>query len=195
MTDGPNEEWGPEQEAAFHAQLVAIIPSLRSFARGLCGGRDMAEDLAQDTVMRAWSARKRFLVGSNFRAWMFTIMRNQFYTSIRKSGRSVVCDPEMAERVLVSEATQQAGLHVQDVAAALQKLPAEQREVLMLVGAQGVAYEEAANIIGCAVGTVKSRVARGRAALSKLLEGDEQDAGAVQVQQGGRPERLRVANC
>ena len=164
----------------FRDQLVAMIPQLRSFARGLCGWRDMADDLAQDTMTRAWSARASYTPGTNFRAWMFMIMRNQFYTSIRKSARMTSLDPEVAERTLVQMPEQQHHIHVDDVAKALQKLPHEQREVLLLIGANGVSYEEASEIIGCAIGTIKSRLARGRKALAVLIDGTEDDVIALE---------------
>ena len=104
------------------------------------------------------------------------ILRNQFYTTIRKNKRMTSWDPEVAERVLVEAPSQQHAIHVADVAKALQKLPAEQREVLLLVGANGVSYEEASEIIGCAIGTIKSRLARGRKALAGLIDGASGDA-------------------
>jgi RNA polymerase sigma-70 factor, ECF subfamily len=165
-----------DADKLFRDQLVALLPSLRAFSRGLCGNRDMADDLAQDTMMRAWAARESYTQGSNFRAWMFMIMRNQFYTTIRKNARTTSLDPEVAERVLVVAPAQQNGINVEDVAKALQKLPAEQREVLLLIGANGLSYEEAAEVIGCAMGTVKSRLARGRAALAALIDGPPADA-------------------
>jgi RNA polymerase sigma-70 factor, ECF subfamily len=165
-----------DNDKAFRDLLVAIIPSLRSFARGLCGSREMADDMAQDAMMRAWAARDSFTPGSNFRAWMFMILRNNYYTTLRKNSRMVSWDPEVAERVLVSDASQHVGIDVADVAAAMQKLSSEQREVLMLVGASGVSYEEAAEIMGCAIGTIKSRLARGRAALALLIDGPDEDA-------------------
>ncbi len=174
MTDPSPETLAADQ--LFRDQLVALIPSLRSFARGLCGWRDMADDLAQDAMMRGWAARASFTPGTNFRAWMFMILRNQFYTTIRKNKRTTSWDPEVAERVLVEAPSQQSAIHVADVAKALQKLPAEQREVLLLVGANGVSYEEAAEIIGCAMGTIKSRMARGRKALALLIDGAPGDA-------------------
>ena len=167
-------------DEVFRDQLVAMIPQLRSFARGLCGWRDMADDLAQDTMTRAWSARASYTPGTNFRAWMFMIMRNQFYTSIRKSARMTSLDPEVAERTLVQMPEQQHHIHVDDVAKALQKLPHEQREVLLLIGANGVSYEEASEIIGCAIGTIKSRLARGRKALAVLIDGTEDDVTALE---------------
>ena len=165
-----------DPDKVFRDQLVAIMPSLRAFARGLCGNRDMADDLAQDTMMRAWGARESYTQGSNFRAWTFMIMRNQFYTTIRKNARMISLDPEVAERVLVVAPAQHNGINVNDVAKALQKLPAEQREVLLLIGANGLSYEEAAEVIGRAMGTVKSRLARGRAALAALIDGPADDA-------------------
>ena len=170
MSKKPNRP-PAQQDKEFHDQLVAIIPSLRAFARGLCGNRDLADDMAQDAMTRAWAARQSYTPGSNFRAWMFMIMRNHFYTTLRKNSRMVSWDPEIAERVLVVAPAQQDGLNVQDVQAALQKLPPEQREVLILIGANGVSYEEAAEIMGCAIGTIKSRLARGRVALTALIEG------------------------
>jgi RNA polymerase sigma-70 factor (ECF subfamily) len=172
-------EVSPETLAAdqlFRDQLVALIPSLRSFARGLCGWRDMADDMAQEAMVRGWAARASFTPGTNFRAWMFMILRNQFYTTIRKDRRMTSWDPEVAERVLVEAPAQQDAIHVDDVARALQQLPAEQREVLLMIGASGMSYEEAAEVIGCAIGTIKSRLARGRKALALLIDGPEGDA-------------------
>ncbi len=179
-------------DEAFRDQLVAMIPQLRSFARGLCGWRDMADDLAQDTMTRAWSARASFTPGTNFRAWMFMIMRNQFYTSIRKSNRTTSLDPELAERTLIQSPEQQHHIHVADVAKALQKLPFEQREVLLLIGANGVSYEEAAEIVGCAVGTIKSRLARGRKALAVLIEGD--DDAMIMIERSAAAPRKRASS-
>ena len=174
MTSVSPETLAADQQ--FRDQLVALIPSLRSFARGLCGWRDMADDMAQEAMMRGWAARSSFIPGTNFRAWMFTILRNQFYTTIRKDKRMTSWDPEVAERVLIEAPSQQEAIHVADVAKALQKLPPEQREVLLLIGANGATYEEAAEVIGCAIGTIKSRLARGRKALALLIDGPEDEA-------------------
>lgn len=161
----------PGEDKVFRDDLVAIVPSLRAFARGLCGDRDFADDLVQEAMTRAWAARSSYTPGTNFRAWMFMILRNRYFTTIRKNARSVSWDPEVAERVLVSPADQEDRLHLQDVEIALQKLPKEQREVLLLIGANGMSYEEAMEIVGCAMGTIKSRLARGRAALALLING------------------------
>jgi RNA polymerase sigma-70 factor (ECF subfamily) len=159
----------------FRDELVALIPSLRSFARGLCGRRDMADDMAQEAMLRGWAARASFTPGTNFRAWMFMILRNQFYTTIRRDKRMTGWDPAVAERVLVEAPAQQDAIHVADVARALQMLPADQREVLLLIGANGASYDEAAEIIGCAIGTIKSRLSRGRKALVMLIDGPPGD--------------------
>ncbi|MEP7221894.1 MAG: sigma-70 family RNA polymerase sigma factor [Novosphingobium sp.] len=164
------------EDTEFRDLLVKTIPALRAFARGLCGNRDMADDLAQEAMTRAWAARTSFAAGTNFRAWLFVILRNQFYSTLRKDSRMTSWNPEAAERLLVQLPSQQDAIHVNDVAAALQKLPPVQREVLLLIGASGASYEEAAEIIGCAIGTVKSRLARGRRALSELINGPDDDA-------------------
>lgn len=164
----------PEALAAdqvFREDMARIVPALRSFARGLCGRLDMADDIAQDALMRGWAARASFTPGTNFKAWMFRIARNQFYTSIRRDKMWTSWDPEWAEQALIEAPAQQHAIHLADVLRALQKLPAEQREVLILVGANGVAYDEAALVIGCAIGTIKSRLARGRKALARIIDG------------------------
>lgn len=160
-----------DASADFRAQMIAIIPSLRAFARGLCGNRELADDMAQEAIVRAWAAQESFTPGTNFKAWMFMILRNQFYTVMRKNARMTSWDPEAAERLLVQPPEQQHHIHISDVEAALRKLPPEQREILMLVGAGGASYEEAAEIMGCAIGTIKSRLARGRVALAALIDG------------------------
>ncbi len=173
-------------DGEFKSQMVTLIPSLRAFARSLCGNPDMADDLAQEAMARAWKARGSFTMGTNFRAWMFMILRNIFYTTIRKNSRMTSWDPEIAERVLIEPATQHVGIELDDVQKALNKLPPAQREMLMLIAAEGVSYEEAAIIVGCAIGTVKSRVARARAALVRLLEGEDIDVVSNRNDQGNQ---------
>jgi RNA polymerase sigma-70 factor, ECF subfamily len=171
MADQPAQGPPPAVDE-FKEQMVALIPSLRAFARGLCRNREQADDLAQEAMMRAWAARDSFTPGTNFRAWMFMIVRNQFYSSIRKNARMTSWDPEAAERILVQEPTQETTIHVKDVDKALDKLPPQQREMLLLVAAAGMSYEDAAVVAGCSLGTVKSRLARARIAIQAVVEGN-----------------------
>jgi len=157
-------------EAAFKRELVGLIPHLRAFARTLCGDPAAADDLAQDAMMKAWDARTSFQPGTNMKAWTFMILRNQFYSEKRRSWRQSQLDQEAAERTLVAADDPAAPIALDELRQALSSLPDEQREALILVGAGGFAYEEAAEICGCAVGTVKSRVSRARRALHTILE-------------------------
>ncbi|MDP8917113.1 MAG: sigma-70 family RNA polymerase sigma factor [Pseudomonadota bacterium] len=157
-------------EAAFKRELVGLIPHLRAFARTLCGDPAAADDLAQDAMMKAWDARTSFQPGTNMKAWTFMILRNQFYSEKRRSWRQTQLDQEAAERTLVATDDPSAPIALDELRQALSSLPDEQREALILVGAGGFAYEEAAEICQCAVGTVKSRVSRARRALHGLLE-------------------------
>jgi len=160
----------PAREAAFKAELVALIPHLRAFARTLAGDPTSADDLAQDAMMKAWDARASYQMGTNMKAWTFMILRNQFYSEKRRSWRQTQLDQEAAERTLVAVDDPEAPVALDELRLGLSMLPAEQREALILVGAGGFAYEEAADICGCAVGTVKSRVSRARRALQGILE-------------------------
>jgi RNA polymerase sigma-70 factor (ECF subfamily) len=129
-----------------------------------------ADDLAQDAMMKAWDARASFQMGTNMKAWTFMILRNQFYSEKRRSWRQSQLDQEAAERTLVAVDDPEAPVALDELRLGLAMLPAEQREALILVGAGGFAYEEAAEICNCAVGTVKSRVSRARRALHAILE-------------------------
>jgi RNA polymerase sigma-70 factor (ECF subfamily) len=152
---------------------VALIPHLRAFARTLCGDPTSADDLAQDAILKAWDARQSFEMGTNMKAWTFMILRNQFYSEKRRSWRQTQLDPEAAERTLIAVDDPEAPLALDELRQGLAMLPPEQREALILVGAGGFAYEEAAAICDCAVGTVKSRVSRARRALQAILESGE----------------------
>ncbi len=157
-------------DEAFKRELVKLIPHLRAFARTLAGDPASADDLAQDAMMKAWDARSSFQMGTNMKAWTFMILRNQFYSEKRRSWRQSQLDQEAAERTLVAVDDPEAPVALDELRLSLAQLPAEQREALILVGAGGFAYEEAAEICGCAVGTVKSRVSRARKALHSILE-------------------------
>lgn len=156
---------------SFKAELVGLIPQVRAFARFLCmGNRAAADDLSQEALTKAWQARASYQPGTQLRAWLFTIVRNVHISEKRRSWRSVAWDDELAERRLHQPGTQSEPLELDDVRRAMLMLPDEQREALTLVTAGGLSYEEAATICGCAVGTIKSRTNRARAALAQIME-------------------------
>ena len=143
--------------------------TLRAFAFSLARNRERADDLVQDTVIRAWEKHASFTEGTNMRAWLFTILRNSFYSEIRKRRREVEdVDDAHAARLSVP-ASQLAHIELEEFKAALGEISAEQREALILIGVSGFSYEEAAEICGCAIGTVKSRVSRARTILAAKL--------------------------
>jgi RNA polymerase sigma-70 factor (ECF subfamily) len=157
----------------FKTDLLGLIPFLRAFARSLTGNPESADDLAQETLVKAWQSRDTFIPGTNLKAWLFTILRNQFYSDRRRAWRQAPWDQEAAENIPGARDTQGWAAELSDTARALRSLSDEQREALILVGAGGFSYEDAAAICNCAVGTVKSRVARARKALMSLLDGEE----------------------
>ena len=156
----------------FRTELLALIPFLRAFARSLCGNPETADDLAQETLVKAWQSRDTFIPGTNLKAWLFTILRNQFYSDRRRAWRQAPWDQESAERIPGSREDQNWAAELSDTARALRCLSDEHREALILVGAGGFSYEDAAAICKCAVGTVKSRVARARKTLIDILDGE-----------------------
>lgn len=169
----PKPERTASDKADFKRELTEVVPHLRAFARGLCGRPDMADDLVQETMMKAWAAQERFQPGTSMRAWTFVILRNAYLTDMRRNRFRGDYDEGVAERILTAPAGQEEPLHLADMHRALMTLPPERREALLLVGAGGFSYEEASEICGCAVGTIKSRVGRARAAISGMLaEGD-----------------------
>ncbi len=171
-TQSPPPTRSASDKRAFKQQLTEVIPHLRAFARGLCGRPDMADDLVQETMLKAWAAQDRFEPGTSMRAWTFVILRNAYLTDMRRNRFRGDYDEGVAERILTAPAGQEEPIHLSDMHRALLTLPPERREALLLVGAGGFSYEEAANICGCAVGTIKSRVGRARATLSAMIEGD-----------------------
>ncbi len=162
--------------------LLRTIPHLRAFAISLCGNMDQADDLVQDAILRGLTHLDSFEPGTNMQAWLFTILRNQFHTSFRKRKREVE-DPDGLMAGMLSTLPEQHGhLDLGDLQTALAKLSVEQREVLLLVGAEGLSYEETAQICGTKVGTIKSRMNRARTRLAELLHvEDEDDLGADRV--------------
>ena len=155
--------------------LIGNIPALRAFAYSLSGNATRADDLVQETMVKAWANFHSFQEGTNLRAWLFTILRNEFYSQMRKKGREVEdADGQIAERQAVL-GNQESHIELEELKTALTKLPDDQREAIVLVGASGMAYEEAAAICGVAVGTMKSRVSRARKKLAELLGHEQLD--------------------
>ena len=158
----------PAEAVTFEAQLIALIPQLRAFGRTLCGDAAQGDDLAQDTLAKAWASRASYEMGTNLKAWTFMILRNQFYSDKRRSWRATQLDPEVAERTLVATTSATGGLELDELRRAMAMLPSDQREALILVGAAGLSYEEVSDITGVPVGTVKSRVSRARDRLALI---------------------------
>ncbi len=158
-------------------EIIAAIPSLRAFAISLCGRTDQADDLVQDTLVKAWGNIASYTPGTNLRAWLFTILRNSFYSQLRKRKREVEDVDGVHSNALSVEASQSEHIRMREFRSALALLPEDQREALVLVGAAGYSYEETAEICGCAVGTIKSRVNRARKKLATLLDEEPAEPG------------------
>jgi RNA polymerase sigma-70 factor, ECF subfamily len=161
----------PVVAKTFSDELLLLLPFLRSFARSLTRHREMAEDLAQEALVKAWQNRASFVPGTNLKAWVFMIVRNQFYSDKRRAWRNQPWDDASAEKVLVSPSSQLASVTLSEVAGAINLLPVLQQNAIVLVGAGGLPYDEAAVICGCAIGTIKSRVARARRAIESATIG------------------------
>ncbi len=183
-----------DPNAGLREQVLALMPLLRAFGRSLTNNRNDADDLVQDTLLKALTNFDKFTEGTNLRAWLFTIMRNTFYSGMRK-GRNEVADSDGSLVASLSvQAPQEGVVAIKELAVALQQLASDQREALILVGAMGLSYEEAADICGCAIGTIKSRVNRARSKLVKTLQyhdlddlDDAGDAGTGQTAADLRP--------
>jgi len=163
--------------SSWRDEVVALIPALRAFAWSLSHNGSDADDLVQDTLIKAWTNREKFEPGTNLRAWLFTILRNTYYTAVLRRRREVRDETGEYAGSLKSAPTQDWSVAMHSLQSALQRLPDEHREALILVGAAGLSYEEAAEICGCALGTIKSRVNRARARLLKIM--DAHDANDV----------------
>ena len=162
-------------DPAIRDQVLGTVPSLRAFAISLCGNIDRADDLVQETLLRALSHIDSFQPGTNMPAWLFTILRNLFRSEYRKRRREVEDADGRYADTLKSHPEQPGRVEFEEFRTALAKLPSDQREALILVGASGFSYEDAASICGCAVGTIKSRVNRARTRLADLLAIDNID--------------------
>ena len=162
-----------DKDSEWRDSVVQLIPALRAFAWSLSHNSSDADDLVQDTLIKAWTNRDKFEPGTNLRAWLFTILRNTYYTAAVRRRREVRDETGKYAASLSTGPTQDWSLAIRALQAALAQLPDEHREALILVGAAGLTYEEAAEVCGCALGTIKSRVNRARARLLKLMEADE----------------------
>jgi RNA polymerase sigma-70 factor, ECF subfamily len=156
-------------DGAFKAELASLIPHLRAFGRNLCGNMDTADDLVQETMLKAWKARGQFQPGTSMKSWCFVILRNSFLSQMRRNKFHGEYDELVADRILVHNDEQSDHLHLGDLQRALLQLPLQQREALILIGAGGMSYEDAAAVCDCAVGTMKSRVSRARESLNAII--------------------------
>jgi RNA polymerase sigma-70 factor (ECF subfamily) len=172
-TIGKRIEGAMTATLSWRDQVVDLIPALRAFAWSLSHNGSDADDLVQDTLIKAWTNREKFEPGTNLRAWLFTILRNTYYSALLRRRREVRDEAGEYAGALRTPPTQDWSIAMRSLQAALQKLPAEHREALILVGAAGLSYEEVAEICGCALGTIKSRVNRARARLLKIMEAED----------------------
>ena len=169
MSDPPVDS---NTAAEFRFQLLAIVPSLRAFGISLTAKSDRADDLVQETLMKAWKYQSSYVAGTNLKAWLFTILRNEFYTHLRKRKREIEDADGVHASKMATPPEQYGHLDMADFRRALVQLPADQREAIILVGASGFSYEEAAEICKVPLGTVKSRVNRARKLLAEILQVD-----------------------
>jgi RNA polymerase sigma-70 factor (ECF subfamily) len=176
----PQQDGSPLSDE-LRASLLKAIPHLRAFAISLTGKVDQADDLVQEAILRGLSHLDSFTPGTDLQAWLFTILRNLFYTSLRKRRREVE-DPDGVIAGMLSTAPEQHGrLDLNDLRTALGRLSVEQREALLLVGAEGMSYEEAAAICEVNIGTIKSRINRARTRLAELLDVADTDSRAART--------------
>ena len=154
-------------------ELPEHLPALRAFGISLTRNATEADDLVQETIVKAWSNFDRFQAGTDLRAWLFTILRNTYYTQVIRRRREVRDETGEYANSMRTPATQDWSVAMRALQTALAQLPDEHREALVLVGAAGLSYEEAAEICGCALGTIKSRVNRARARLLKIMDAED----------------------
>jgi RNA polymerase sigma-70 factor (ECF subfamily) len=181
-----------------HAEMLSLVPKLRAFAVSLSRDRDQAEDLIQETLLSACRNLDRFEPGTNMTAWLFTILRHNFYSEYRKRRREVQDVEGGYTKSLVAQPEQIACIEYEELRTALSKLPKKMRDILLLVAVGGVSYPEAARICGCATGTAKSRIHRARTRLAELLSIESPadfagDAGLQAVMARAEHQRFRVS--
>src|SRR5690606_919277 len=176
----------------FRTQLVELTPDLRAFARFLTRERDRADDLVQETLVKALTAADQFTAGTNLKSWLFTILRNQFYSELRKAGSpTAVLDEEVANHSAQAP-TQESHLEFGDFQEAVWRLSEGHREGRRLVGGRGRSYEEGARICGCAIGTSRSRLSRARYELSKRFYGHAPNAARARTTRAARSRPRKV---
>jgi RNA polymerase sigma-70 factor (ECF subfamily) len=167
---------------AFHDMLIEHLPRLRAYAILMTRNRSAADDLIQETALKALRAEAQFTPGTNFGAWMYRILRNEFISSRRRAKRAPARLEDVSDEVLARKGTQESNFFCGEIIRAMESLQEGQREVLILICASGLSYEEAAEMLQCSVGTVKSRLWRARASMEKLLMGDDNKAEKPAVQ-------------
>ena len=165
------------------AEIIELIPALRAFARTFCRNPDDADDLVQETLTKGIANIDKFEPGTRMKSWLFTIMRNTFYTRIKVAVREAPGLGDCVSSQVTSEASQEWTAQAREVRAAIEQLPEHQREVLVLIGVLGMSYEETAEICGCAVGTIKSRLNRARTGILEYL-GESTSGALVQRRTG-----------
>jgi RNA polymerase sigma-70 factor (ECF subfamily) len=177
----------PSVDQPFEVELLGLLPHVRAFSIQLCG-RSLGEDIAQETLTKAWKARSSYLPGSNMKAWLFTILRNEYISHQRRAWRQVSWDQDVMDKVAAPPLQQKCEIELLDLRRALLRLPAHQREALLLITASGFSYQQASSITATPTGTLKSRVSRARAKLLDLLDG-------VSVAAPGAPKGRAVATA
>jgi RNA polymerase sigma-70 factor (ECF subfamily) len=170
VPSSPVERRARQADMEWRDDIVRLLPSLRAFAWSLARNGSDADDLVQETLIKAWGNRDKFTPGTNLRAWLFTILRNTWYTTVGKRRREVPDEDGHFAEMLTAQPNQEWTCELTSLKAALDDLPPDHREAIVMVGAAGLSYEEAAEISGCALGTIKSRVNRARNRLARVLD-------------------------
>lgn len=190
----PSAEWEPATDRAFGRALSNSRSRLTSFARWLVRDRDAAEDLVQETMLRAWASRKQFEPGSNLKAWTFRILRNLFVSQRRRARFVGEFDEGDAERKLAQGETQSGTAQLTELAGWMEQLPAAQQHALRMIAVESLSYEEAAGRAGVSVGTMKSRVYRAREALRAMANGRPQAVPVCLTVDEARGSRTRATS-
>jgi RNA polymerase sigma-70 factor (ECF subfamily) len=178
----------------FQEMLLTHMPRLQAYAVMLTRDRAAAEDLLQETALKAWRAQSQFAIGTNFTAWIYKILRNEYISSLRRNKRKPARLDEVPEEFLSRTGAQENDILSREVVHAMGKLQPEQREVLILICASGLSYEEAAESLGCSIGTIKSRLWRARARMAALVLGDEAPKENTKAIEDDTPRSTRSAD-